>query len=139
MPFYTIATPPGVTTKAQRDEMAESIVEMHLRLAGGLRQFVNVMFHEYDPTRFYVGGRHETRVMLDASIRAGRTKEVKTALLTSYSALASRVLGVPEADLLVSVNEIRAENVMEGGHILPEPGDEEEWLRKVMGAAVAAE
>ncbi len=69
-------------------------------------------------------------MVIGGSIRAGRERAVKTAMMEATSALAIRVCGVSPKDLIISIGDIKTSNVMEGGHILPEPGDEAAWLAK---------
>src|SRR5215469_5253625 len=117
MPFYRILSQRDTIGSAEKVRLAEEIVQLHLRLAGGTRALVNVLFEEFSPGDLFVGGKPVPRLIASASIRAARTQDVKTALLQGYSALISRVAGVPESDLLVSVGEVRPENMMEAGHI----------------------
>ncbi len=137
MPLYRIVSEPGALTPAQKAAIAEGVVELHLRLAGGARAFVNVLFETFAAGDLYVGGKPAPRMLMSASVRTGRTQETKAALLTGFSALVSRIAGVPEAELLISIGEVRPENAMEAGHILPQVGEEEAWLRKVGHHAAA--
>lgn len=137
MPFYQMHVPAGSLSPQTKADLAAGIVEMHLRLAGGLKQFVNVLIHEYAPDNFYVGGEPNSRYILTTMIRAGRSKEVRANLLHEYSALFSRITGIDEHLLLVGLEEAQASNLMEGGHVLPEPGQEAEWLAKVLKHADA--
>jgi len=134
MPLYRVLTEQGALSAPQKADIAERIVEMHLRLAGGIRAFVNVLYEEYQPQDAFVGGKPGSPCYLSGSIRRGRPQEVKTRILHELSALFVDVTGIPAARLLISVGEVSAQNVMEAGHILPEPGEEAAWLEKV-GAA----
>ena len=137
MPLYRIMSERGAITSAQRAELAESIVEMHLRLAGGARWLVNVVFEEAANGGVFVGGKPAKRIFIGTSIRTGRSEQVKAALLTEYSTLVSRVLGVLTSDMIAGLDEINPDNVMEAGFILPKVGEEEAWLKKVTAATVA--
>ena len=138
MPLYRIMSECGAITPAQKAELAEAIVEMHLRLAGGARWLVNVIFEEAALGGIFVGGKPAKRILIGTSIRTGRSEQVKAALLTEYSTLVSRVLGVSTSDMIAGLSEISPDNVMEAGFILPKVGEEEAWLRKVTAAHAAA-
>ena len=131
MPVYRIMSERGAITSGQKAELAEGLVEMHLRLAGGARWLVNVVLQEVAPGAIFVGGRPTKRILIGTSIRTGRSEEVKAALLGEYSALVSRVLGVSTSDMIAGLDEINPDNVMEAGFILPKVGEEEAWLKKV--------
>ena len=137
MPLYRIMSERGAITSAQKAELAESIVEMHLRLAGGARWLVNVVFEEAATGGVFVAGKPAKRIFIGTSIRTGRSEQVKAALLTEYSTLVSRVLGVSTSDMIAGLDEINPDNVMEAGFILPKVGEEEAWLKKVTAATAA--
>ena len=40
----------------------------------------------------------------------------------------TRLTGQPEGEVLVTVIEVPSENMIEGGRIMPEPGQEQAWL-----------
>ena len=134
MPVYRIMSERGAITPAQKAELAEALVGMHLRLAGGARWLVNVVFEEAAPGGIFVGGKPAKRILIGTSIRTGRDEEVKAALLTEYSTLVSRVLGVSTSDMIAGLAEINPDHVMEAGFILPKVGEEEAWLKKVTAA-----
>ena len=136
MPVYRIMSERGAITPVQKAELAEGLVEMHLRLAGGARWLVNVVFEEVPPGGIFVGGRPAKRILIGTSIRSGRSEQVKAALLTEYSTLVSRVLGISTSDMIAGLDEINPDNVMEAGFILPKVGEEEAWLKNVKAEAV---
>ncbi|WP_326771474.1 hypothetical protein [Streptomyces sp. NBC_01445] len=44
------------------------------------------------------------------------------------SAAASRITGIPEHDILVVIQDGPARSAVEAGQVLPDPGQEKEWL-----------
>lgn len=131
MPLYQVLTQDGSLNDAQRAQIALGLTDIHLDLAGGLRQFVNVVFQQYPVGCGFNAGVIGAPMVIGGSIRAGREQAVKTAMMDAISALVMSVSGVSPKDLTVSIADVRASNVMEGGHILPEPGEEAAWLAKV--------
>lgn len=131
MPLYQVVNQEGSLSDAQRKEIAEGITDIHLNLAGGLRQFVNVVFQEYRPGLAFNAGGVGAPMVIGGNIRAGREQAVKTGLMEAISALVIRVCNISPRDLTVSIADVKASNAMEGGHLLPEPGEETAWLAKV--------
>ena len=70
MPFYRILSRRGTINSDQKARLVEEIVQLHLRLAGGARALVNVLFEEFAQGDFFVGGKPAPRLVASASIRA---------------------------------------------------------------------
>jgi phenylpyruvate tautomerase PptA (4-oxalocrotonate tautomerase family) len=134
MPLYACFIQEGALSRAQKAEIAGEITRIHCDLTGAPPSFVHVRFHTMVSGDGYTGGKPAKSAVLDASIRAGRSTELKTKLLEELSAMYQRISGIPEWDLVVALREIPASDVMEAGHILPEPKDEAEWLAKHGGS-----
>jgi phenylpyruvate tautomerase PptA (4-oxalocrotonate tautomerase family) len=131
MPLYQVLTQDGSLDDAQRAQIALGLTDIHLDLAGGLRQFINVVFQHYPVGCGFNAGVIGAPMVIGGSIRAGREQAVKTAMMEAISALVISVSNVSPKDLTVSIADVKASNVMEGGHLLPEPGEEAAWLAKV--------
>ncbi|SPM39818.1 hypothetical protein MNAB215_2011 [Mycobacterium numidiamassiliense] len=131
MPLYQIVNQEGLLSDTQRAEIAAGVTDIHLDLAGGLRQFVNVVFQEYRTGLGFNAGIIGAPMVIAGNIRAGREQAVKTAMMEAISALVIRVSNISPKDLTVSIADVKASNAMEGGHVLPEPGEEAAWLAKV--------
>ncbi|MDF0518682.1 tautomerase family protein [Bradyrhizobium yuanmingense] len=132
MPIYIITSQRGTISSEQKYELAEALVEMHLRVAGGARWLVNVVFQESES--IFVGGAPAKRLLIATTIREGRNDEAKAKLLAEYSSLVSRVLDVPTSDIIAGLDEVNPDNVMEAGFILPKVGEEEAWMKKVLAS-----
>ncbi|UPK29116.1 tautomerase family protein [Bradyrhizobium sp. 195] len=132
MPIYRIMSERGAISSGQKHEIAEALVEMHLRVAGGARWLVNVVFEELESV--FVGGTPAKRLLIATTIREGRGAEAKAKLLAEYSSLVSRVLDIPTSDIIAGLDEVNPDNVMEAGFILPRVGEEEAWMKKVLAS-----
>ena len=130
MPFYRWHVPKGFLSFQQRQEVAKAVTDVHCGSTGAPRSFVHVAFFEDDgdidcPTAYLDGGN-----------RAGRPAEVKEKLLADLLASFSDVTGVPRDRLDGRITEGPASWSMEGGAILPEPGQEgPEWYQPEPAAA----
>jgi phenylpyruvate tautomerase PptA (4-oxalocrotonate tautomerase family) len=122
----------GSISTEQKHQLAEALVEMHLRVAGGVRWLVNVFFEESEI--MFVGGEPAKRVLIATTIREGRNAEAKAKLLAEYASLVSRVLDIPTSDIIAGLDEINPDNGMEAGFILPKVGEEEAWMKKVLAS-----
>jgi phenylpyruvate tautomerase PptA (4-oxalocrotonate tautomerase family) len=67
-------------------------------------------------------------VWVRADIRSGRTREQNAAILQRIMRETGEILGTSPENVWVYVSDIPAEGVAEFGHVLPQPGGEEEWL-----------
>jgi hypothetical protein len=76
-------------------------------------------------SRYFVAGKPSAHSILNAAIRAGRDLDTRQRILRELSQMWTRLAGQPEEEFLISLWENRAENVMEGGSIFPEIGQEQ--------------
>ena len=75
---------------------------------------------------------YPTRYYLDAINRAGRPQEVKDKLLNTLLESFVSHTGVPRDQVSGRIGETPAHWAMEGGQVLPEPGQETaEWYAEV--------
>ncbi len=124
MPLYRCTLSEGLTTPEQRSLIAKEVTRIHCDTTGAPPGFVHTFFAE-DATGRLPAGK---QAVLLGSIRAGRTSEQKETLVSTMRSAIASILGRAEDEVLVATVDVPARWVMEGGHILPEPGDEEEWL-----------
>ena len=83
--------------------------------------------------------RWETPFFLDGGNRAGRSEEVKAELLNDLMSAFREITGVAEADFSGRITEGPASWTMEGGMVLPEPGEETaEWYEHDLQGQAAA-
>jgi phenylpyruvate tautomerase PptA (4-oxalocrotonate tautomerase family) len=128
MPIYQCISPEGLLDESQRENIAEEITRVHCDATGAPRSFVNVLFQDMPNGRVFTGGRWSTHSILVGDIRAGRDVATRQAMLRDLSQMWTRLTGQPEAELLIALREVKAENAIEAGLILPEPGHEQQWL-----------
>ncbi len=123
MPIYRWKVPTESVPFEKRQEVAKAVTDIHCGITDAPRSFVHVFFDEQGieskyPTRFYV----------DSVNRAGRPESVKQQILDSLTRSFSEIVGVPADEVTGRILETPASWVMEGGAVLPEPGEEgAEW------------
>ncbi len=126
MPLYRCIVPPKLTTYAQRAQIAEHVTRIHCEVTGGLPLFVHTFFAEDEAGMLPA----DKRALMLGSIRAGRTAEQKTRLVAELEQALAAVLGLAGEQVSVVTVDVPARWVMEGGDILPEPGDEAAWIAR---------
>jgi len=132
MPYYRCIIPKDSLTFEQRQEIALAFTDIHCGSTGAPRSFVSVAFFE---TPEGEGSEFDSDYYLDGGNRAGRPEDVKQQLLADLTQAFSDISGVPVEQIPGRIRENPASWTMEGGFVLPEPGQEgPEWY-----AAAAAD
>jgi phenylpyruvate tautomerase PptA (4-oxalocrotonate tautomerase family) len=117
---------PGVTSYEQRSRIAKEVTRIHCEITDALAIFVHTFFAEDNDGKLPPG----KRAFLLGSIRAGRSPEQKQRLSSDMTSALAGILGIPAAEVAVVTVDVPARWVMEGGDILPEPGEEAAWLAR---------
>jgi phenylpyruvate tautomerase PptA (4-oxalocrotonate tautomerase family) len=130
MPIYQCMIPEGLLDESQRENIAGVITRIHCDATGAPRSFVNVLFHNMPNGRVFAGASRSTHSIVFGDIRAGRDVATRQAMLRDLSQMWTRLTDQPEEELLIAPREVKAENAIEAGVILPEPGEEQQWLEQ---------
>ena len=128
MPIYRFKVPTGSVPFEQREKIAVDVTDIHCGSTLAPRHFVHVYFDEQPEGE----SAYPTRIYLDAINRAGRPQEVKDQLLNALLDSFATHTGVSRDDISGRIGETPASWAMEGGEVLPEPGQETtEWYAHV--------
>ena len=126
MPVYRCNTPAGTLSQDQRSQIAHAFTDVHCNITGAPRKFVHVLFFE---TSEGVDNGYPTPNFIDGSNRAGRPCETKEAILNGLKEVLFEIGNLPQETIDGKISEGPASWSMEGGMVLPEPGqEEEEWF-----------
>ena len=133
MPTYMCWTRVGQLSLDQRQRVARSITEIHHDVTLTPRFLVQVIFNELEPHRHYIGGAEaeSNHIWIRADIRLGRTQEQKSQLLTRIVGDVCAITEVPRENIWVGISDIPGTSIVEYGHILPQPGEEDAWFAKL--------
>ncbi len=125
MPLYNVSSRVGLSD-AQKQKLAKQIVVTHCSLTGAPDTFVNVIY--WDDFPLAPGQQYH----ILSAVRKGRTDELKNQLQAQMHRDVCATLAIEDKDLHIEFMEVPAQWVMEGGHILPNPGEEAEctWLKQ---------
>ena len=125
MPLYVVSSQSSIPVP-KRAELANLIMNVHCGITGAPETFVNVTFMENTPLN--------DGIVLNVigNVRKGRTSEMSDLLKQEQIKNIAQVMNVPEFQMELSLFEVPANWVMEGGEVLPEPGEEAmcDWLQQ---------
>lgn len=132
MPHYRCITPKDALSFTQRQEIARAFTDIHCASTGAPRSFVSVTFIETPPG---AASEFGADYYLDGANRAGRPEAVKQQLLADLTQAFGEIANIAPDRIPGRITENPASWTMEGGMVLPEPGQEgAEWY----AAAAAA-
>lgn len=126
MPLYRCAIREGLSSEPQRAQIAKEVVRIHCGVTGAPAIFVHAFFSERAPSELPEG----RAAYVFATIRWGRTDEQKTEIASQLRSSVATALGCLPSEVGVTTVDIPSKWNMEGGAIMPEPGEEAAWLEK---------
>jgi len=126
MPLYRCAIASGTSSEAQRAEIARAVVQIHCAVTGAPPSFVHAFFSEAPSSKLPAG----KSAFVLGTIRWGRSAEQKARIVSELSESVAAVLGLAREAVAVVTADIPSRWNMEGGELLPEPGEEAEWLTR---------
>lgn len=134
MPFYRCLIPPDSLTYDQRAQVAVAFTDVHCGNSDAPRSFVQVAFLHTDGTGEVADShgqgvmRYTTPYFIAGGNRAGRGPKVKGRILEGLVTRFTEITGVPREQVSAEISEAPASWTMEAGRILPEPGEESDWM-----------
>lgn len=128
MPIYTCTTTESTLSAQTKKALASEIASIHSEINHVPSTYVNVVFHELPPDSVYTDGVPASPVLVSGWIREGHPKAEVTRLATEIAAAATRIAGIPAERVLVVFESSPASFAVEGGRVLPEPGEEAAWI-----------
>ncbi|MEM1194475.1 MAG: tautomerase family protein [Pseudomonadota bacterium] len=124
MPLYICNSKPGTVSQEAKTKIAHDVTRIHCDVTGAPPTFVHVFFFEDGPQP-PLGDR---QAIIYGQIRAGRTKAQKEQIHKEMGVALAERCDLTTGDYTVFTTDTPASWVMEGGDVLPEPGEEEAWL-----------
>lgn len=124
MPLYICNSKPGSVPAVAKAKIAADVTRIHCDVTGAPAKFVHVFFFENAPNP----PLGDAAAMIYGQIRHGRTDAQKAQIREEMGASLMEHAQLETGDIHVFTSDTPASWVMEGGDILPEPGEEEAWL-----------
>jgi phenylpyruvate tautomerase PptA (4-oxalocrotonate tautomerase family) len=137
MPTYTCTAPEGRLTADQKSKIASEITRIHAEVTGAPGFFAQVIFNEVSAGNLFMGGaalKHD-HIFIYGHIRAGRAAVDKARMITLMAKAVGELAKVnSNRSVWVYVTELPPRQMIEFGHLLPEPGDEAAWTAALPAA-----
>jgi phenylpyruvate tautomerase PptA (4-oxalocrotonate tautomerase family) len=132
VPTYVCSVPPKSLSDNQKNQIAAAISQRHIEATGAPSFFVQVVIEESDTTRRYLGGELSgANIWIRGDIRAGRSEEARSALMLAIMKDVIAIAAVPEASIWIYLCNLEPTDMVEFGHVLPRPGEEQPWFESL--------
>ena len=128
MPIYTCTTTASTLTGDAKAALAGEIAKIHSAINHVPSTYVNVVFHELASGNIFTDGVPASPVLVGGWVREGHPADETTRLATEIGDAVTRIAGVPAERVLVVMQSSPARYAIEGGRVLPEPGQEAAWI-----------
>jgi phenylpyruvate tautomerase PptA (4-oxalocrotonate tautomerase family) len=128
VPVYTCTTTKLTLSEGVKAELATEVGRIHSSINHVPSTYVNVVFHELPADCVYTDGQPAMPVIVNGWVRAGHPDDETTRLATEIASAVTRIAGVAAERVLVVLQSSPARFAVEGGRVLPEPGQEQSWM-----------
>jgi phenylpyruvate tautomerase PptA (4-oxalocrotonate tautomerase family) len=128
MPVYTCTTTTATLTADIKSALAQEISRIHADINHVPTTYVNVVFHELPAGGIYTDGVPADPVLVNGWVRSGHPADKTTRLATEIAAAVSRIANVDRDRVMMVIQNSPASGAVEGGRVLPEPGQEQAWI-----------
>jgi phenylpyruvate tautomerase PptA (4-oxalocrotonate tautomerase family) len=126
------SVPPKILSEEQKGQIAVAISRRHSEATGAPSFFVQVIVEESESAKRYLGGEPaDAHIWIRGDIRAGRSEEVRGQLMLNIMRDVSAIASVREEAIWVYLCNLEPTDMVEYGHVLPQPGKEQDWLENL--------
>jgi phenylpyruvate tautomerase PptA (4-oxalocrotonate tautomerase family) len=124
MPLYTVVTQAGVLGTEAKAKLAGELTAFHSQYAGVPKNWVHIVFQEYEPGNGFTAGQASATAALTLLIRTGRSSEYKREMLKRLWDLFQKATGAPDDEIVLGIEEVPSSQAMEMGQIMPDVADQ---------------
>jgi phenylpyruvate tautomerase PptA (4-oxalocrotonate tautomerase family) len=128
MPVYTCTAAASTLSSSAKAELAAAVTRIHSEVNHVPSTYVNVVFNELPADNVYTDGRPAQPLLINGWVRTGRPDDETSRLVAAIADAATQVTGLPSDRVLVVIQNSPARFAIEGGRVLPDPGEEQAWL-----------
>ena len=132
MPLYSLTSNKKISA-TNKQKLADLFTDTHCSIMIAPEQFVHVVFFEGIPLL------ENKSLYIHANVRLGRSQNQIDKLCEILTTECAKILQVKEDKIYINLMEISGKWAMEGGHVMPDPGEEDEWMEKVTKALTERE
>ncbi len=129
MPLYLCVSKTGSIPDDVKEGIATSFTDIHTGLTFAPRSFVHVYFLENDDS-LDDSDDPGPIAFISGNIRADRSDDTKDEIVNRMRSSLAATLGCDLDNVQMSISETPANWTMEGGHLLPAPGEEDAWMER---------
>lgn len=131
MPTYVCTVQEGRLSPDQKSRIAAEITRIHCEVTGAPGFFAQVIFDEVKAGNYFMGGRplKHDHLFVYGRIRGGRSVQEKLRMIKLMSEALSKAASIGRTGVWVYIAELPPRQMVEYGHVLPEPGDEDAWTK----------
>lgn len=120
MPLYTLVTQKGTLDHQAKTRLARQLTSFHSEYAGVPKNWVHVVFQDFQPGDGFSAGEEAPAAALTLLIRSGRSTEYKKGLLTALWKMFQTATGAPDDQIVIGIQEVSPSQAMEMGQIMPD-------------------
>ncbi len=133
MPTYKLSFSNVTLNKIKKEKIAKIITNVHNEVTGANTYFAQVIFKKNKKNDHFMGGKivKEKQFYLNGQIRAGRSSSVKKKLITTLRDKIIELTKVKKENLWIYILDLKPEQMIEYGEILPKAGGEKRWFSKL--------
>ncbi|OBK75738.1 tautomerase family protein [Mycobacterium sp. 1164985.4] len=128
MPVYTCTIAEGTLDADTKANLASEITKIHSDVNHVPSTYVNVVFNELPAHNVYTDAKPAQPLIINGWVRSGHPEDETSRLAIEIADAATRITAIPPARVLVIIGNSPARFAIEGGRVLPEPGQEQAWL-----------
>ena len=132
MPLYSLTSSKYLSAD-KKQKLVDLFTTAHCSIMVAPEQFVHVVFFEGIPIM------NNKRLYIHANVRLGRTQDQIDRVCEAFKTGCAKILQVNEDKIHINLMEIDGKWAMEGGFVMPSPGEEDEWMEKVTKALAERE
>lgn len=124
MPLYVCNTRKGLLTDERKGFIAREISRIHSDAEGTPEMFVHSFFLEED-SHFPIG---DNQAVLFIQFSAGKSEDQKTEIIQRVGQAFQKYTDIDINNMVANTTETPAGWIMEGGDLLSEKEDDENWI-----------
>jgi|APFre7841882724_1041349.scaffolds.fasta_scaffold01679_13 phenylpyruvate tautomerase PptA (4-oxalocrotonate tautomerase family) len=135
MPVYMVYVSAGRFSPEGKGAVARAITNAHRELTGTQHFLAQVSFQEQQAGNVFLGGVQQggDLIFVHGHHRLGRPADLKHRLAAKIVDDISKAAGVEKRHIWLYIDEMPANQMIEYGRFLPEPGQEQAWFDAISG------
>ena len=133
MPTYFVNLSNIKLKKNVKEKLAKQITKIHNKATGANKYFAQVIFNDTKRGNHFMGGKivSKSEIFIYGHIRSGRTSKVKSKLIKGLREIIKENTKLKKDNIWVYLLDLRPNQMIEYGEILPQSGDEKNWFKNL--------